>query len=376
MYTEYYHLKKQPFNNTPDPEFLYLSPSHEEALSAIAYGVDERKGLIVTIGEVGVGKTTILRSYLESVDRERVTCISLVNSGVSFHDLLTTLIRELGFVIDTDNDYEKMSFLREKLQEAYDQDRRVVLMVDEADKMPVETLASLGSLHNFETDKGKLIQIILAAQPEFDQILIRNELRQVKQRVAIRTEIMPLTQTESLDYITHRLSKAAIDVNDTSIFTKGAIRKIIRNSGGIPRLINILCDNALITGFGYQKNPVDAKVVKEIVADFGAGKRTPTTPWRNVAQYGLLLVAAGIIIFQLMQVVMDRPYKDTRGVSEPARIAAEPEQAANQAATHPAPPVKDAAPQPGEPVPRAKKMDAENNPAPPARQASQALPVG
>jgi len=277
MYLDFYHLKKAPFHITPDPEFLFLSPSHKAALGALVYGIEERQGFVALIGEVGLGKTTILRSYLERVDQSQLKPIYIFNSNVSFSDLLKTLCREFGIEVLTEDVADTVNRLHQVLIEEYKQGRNVALIVDEAQHMPIETLEHLRMLSNLETSTQKLIQIVLVGQPEFDAKLDNHALRQLQQRLVIRGTISPLTDEESHDYIIYRLAKVV--TVDAPIFTKGALREIIKHAQGTPRVINVLCTNALIQGFGYRKRPISRKIVKEVIADY-AGKK-PQRRWRR-----------------------------------------------------------------------------------------------
>jgi general secretion pathway protein A len=271
MYLNFYNLKKKPFQMTPDPEFLFLSPSHREALASIIYGVEQRKGFITITGEVGVGKTSILRYYLEQVNTENLKTVYIINPNVSFGGLMKTIFQKMGFDIKAEDPSEMVNQIHLILIDRYKQGRNMALIIDEAQNMPIETLENLRMLSNLETSKEKLLQIVLVGQPEFEDMLNRNELRQLKQRVAIKTTILPLTKKECAEYIQHRLTKASL--NGTNQFTPSAVKKIIAESKGIPRLINVLCDNALITGFGYQEKLVTARVAEEVIDDF-KGKRT------------------------------------------------------------------------------------------------------
>lgn len=275
MYLSFYQLKKEPFHITPDPEFLYLSPSHRQALGSVIYGIVQRKGFIAITGEVGVGKTTILRSYLDRAEREQLKIIYVFNSNVSFGGLVKTLHRELGSTPRENlNVYDMVDQLHAILIEEYRQGRNVALIVDEAQNMPIATLENLRMLSNLETSKDKLIQILLVGQPEFDSKLELHELRQLKQRIAIRCKILPLTRGESRDYIGHRLAKASRK-KQIKVFSRGAMSLIVKHSKGIPRILNVLCDNSLITGFGYQQKVVSTRIVKEIIADFAGHSPGP-----------------------------------------------------------------------------------------------------
>ena len=293
MYLGFYGLKKQPFHITPDPEFLYLSPSHKEALAAIIYGIEERKGFVTITGAVGVGKTTILRSYLDSAKTKRLKIIYIFNAKLTFEGLLKTIYRELNLPIESDDTVEMVNRLYEVLIEEYKQENTVVLVVDEAQNMPVDTLESLRMISNLETSKDKLIQIVLVGQPEFEAELGLDRLRQLKQRIAIRSTILPLTKEESLEYIKFRLQKAGSP--STLVFSTPALKEIIKKSAGIPRLLNVICDNALITGFGYQKKPVTKSIVKEIIRDLDGSKRSSPRRWQvpaTVALVGVVLAGA------------------------------------------------------------------------------------
>jgi general secretion pathway protein A len=222
-------------------------------------------------GEVGLGKTTILRSYLERVDQRQLRTIYIFNANVSFRGLLKAIFAEFGLDYETKNLFEMVNHLHRVLIEEYKQGRNVALIIDEAQNMPVETLENLRMLSNLETSTEKLVQIILIGQPEFDQKLNLNELRQLKQRVVIRSTIEPLTPEESMAYIQHRLGKVAL--TDRPLFTKGAFKHIVEHAKGTPRVLNILCTNALIAGFGYRQKPITAKTVKEVIGDHEGRRR-------------------------------------------------------------------------------------------------------
>jgi general secretion pathway protein A len=300
MYLSFYNLKKEPFHITPDPEFLFLCESNRQAIGAIIWGVAQKKGFISITGDVGVGKTTILRSYLETVDRQWLKVIYLFNANISFPGLLKTIYKELGVDSKTDDVVEMVNQLHEILIEEYKQARNVLLIIDEAQNMPIETLENLRMLSNLETSTDKLIQIVLVGQSEFEERLQRHELRQLNQRIAIRSKIQPFTQEESIAYIKHRLAKAGLNEKDT-VFTKGAVKEIVKQAKGVPRILNILCDNTLITGFGYQKKQVNTKIVKEVIADFEGRAKRSLLRW-ILAPAALLLFLAGILLIY--------PYKD------------------------------------------------------------------
>ena len=265
MYAKYYNLRKEPFNITPDPHFLYLSKSHKEAIASILYGIKSRKGFIAIVGEVGTGKTTVVRTYLNSISKKSIKLIYLFNPAISFATLLKDMLDEFDQKPDSDDCNDMIKQLHRCLIDEYVKGRNVTLIVDEAQNMPVETLESLRMLSNLETTRDKILQIVLVGQPELEHMLNSHELRQLRSRVAVYTTIQPLTEKESYEYIESRIAKVSKDGG--RLFSPGATRRIVRQAKGIPRAINILCDNALMTGFGYQSRPVTAHIVREVIAD-------------------------------------------------------------------------------------------------------------
>ncbi len=308
MYLAYYGLQKEPFHTTPDPSFLFLSPSHKEALGAIIYGIEKRKGFIAILGEVGAGKTSILRAYLERKAPEKQKTIYIFNPVLSFRDLLIAIFRGLELAPNNDDVTEMVNQLHETLVAEYQAGGTVVLAIDEAQNMPLETLENLRMLSNLETSTDKLIQIILLGQPELDSLLKQPSLKSFRQRIALWATICPLTEEESRAYIEHRLVRAsttntsllfAKSADAPLVFTKSALNVIARQAQGIPRRLNILCDNALITGFGRQCKPISASVAREIIRDFG-GKEVFISPsyFRWAVGIGALIIfIVGVMFF-------------------------------------------------------------------------------
>jgi type II secretory pathway predicted ATPase ExeA len=300
MYLKFYGFKREPFHITPDPEFLYPSPSHEDALGLMVYGVEQRKGFVVISGEVGVGKTTIVRTFLERCRQQQISIIYILNSRMPFNALMKMIYEELGLEVHSAGTSELIHGFYLFLIEEYKQGRNVVLVIDEAQNLPVDTLEDLRTLSNLETSEDKLLQILLIGQPELEEKLNLKELRQIQQRIAVRSRVAALTPAESRDYIRHRLIKAGMSAQETGIFTRAALRRIVKQSMGIPRKINIICDNALISGFGYGKAPVPLKVVNEVIADLEGKTNRASMKW--VAACAVLafscLVIAGITIYR------------------------------------------------------------------------------
>ena len=293
MYLKYYKLDKDPFSVSPDPEFLFLSSSHREAAASVYYGVAQRKGFVIIVGEVGTGKTTILRYFMEGIDRSKEDTIYIFNSNLSFTELLRTILDGS----DEDDPNVLLQQLYKRLIKTYREGRNVALIIDEAQNMPIETLENLRMLSNLETNKNKLIQIVLAGQPELDEKLNAYELRQLKQRIVIRAVITPLTRNESYEYIQHRLTTAA--AKNTQIFKQGALRQIVKHAHGIPRDLNILCDNTLLAGFAHHDRPVSAATAREVVRH-RLQKTRPRFAWGWATAVGLVVIV-GVVAATLQR---------------------------------------------------------------------------
>ena len=296
MYLEFYNLEKEPFHITPNPEFLFSSPSHREALAAIIYGVEHRSGFISIISEVGLGKTTLIRSFLEQANKQELKTIYILNPDVSFGGLLQSIFRELGIIPNADDVPEMVHDLHLVLIDEYNQGHTVVLIIDEAQNLPIETLENLRMLSNLETNEDKLIQMVLVGQPEFEEKLNLKELRQLNQRIVLRPRITPFSTKESVAYIQHRLSKAGH--KDIDLFSKSALKHIIKHARGVPRILNILCGNALVTGFAYQEKQISAHIAKEVIADFEREKKMEPLILLLCALLITLIIVGIFVIYQ------------------------------------------------------------------------------
>ncbi|MBI5165521.1 MAG: AAA family ATPase [Magnetospirillum sp.] len=361
MYKEFFHFKAEPFRVTPDPGFLFLTDQHREALAAIIYGIAKRKGFVCITGEVGVGKTTILRSYLDSVDEPALRFVYVYHPNVSFLTLLKHIFKELGLTPPGEDIAAMVDALRAWLVEGHRaRHQTLVLMIDEAQNMPIGTLESLRQLSNLETATEKLVQIVLVGQPELDALLAERQLRQLESRIAVRTRLGPLTRADSLAYMHHRLKCVALD--DVPAFTDGALALIVRRAHGIPRRINVLCDNALMAGFTRKTRPVTRAIVAEVLRDMRVDPAPKVgwfagLPWRGLAAVGGAVAIGGAVL--------------TAGLS----LRGPDEQVAGQvvAAPVPPPPIPQAAPD-APPLPAA--VESLPPPPPPPLPQIADLPAG
>lgn len=265
MYAEFYGLRELPFALTPDPRFIYFTPSHTEVMANLHYGIESGKGLIVVTGEVGTGKTTILRWMMQRLDRT-VLVAYIFNPRLSvpeFYQHVATLLD----VQKWETKSELLMELGRALESRHSRGLRTVLIIDEAQGLSSHVLEEIRLLSNFESDTAKQLQIVLTGQPELREVLNRPELRQLKQRIALRCVIKPLPNIEETDrYITSRLLVAG--AQRTDIFSPGAIDYIFRCSEGIPRNINNLCDNALLSGYAAGDTTVGRNIIEEVADTF------------------------------------------------------------------------------------------------------------
>jgi len=271
MYKSFYKLKRNPFEITPDPSFLFPTRRHNEALAALYYGVRRHKGFVVMTGEVGTGKTLLVRCLLELLNRKNVAYAYVFNSILSPMEFLQYIAGDLGLPTAGKNKSELLLDLSSFLIARHQQKLTTVLVVDEAHHLPVEVLEEVRLLTNLETAEEKLLQILLVGQPELDLKMDSVELRQLKQRIALRSQLEPLTLEETQGYIQRRLQLAAAEGFDPGLFPPETIASIYRHSRGIPRLINTISENALITSFARQLHAIPPDVIEEVAADFRLG---------------------------------------------------------------------------------------------------------
>jgi general secretion pathway protein A len=302
MYLNFYGLRDKPFNLTPDPKFLYLPPGHREALAQLLYGVQESKGFMVLTGEVGTGKTTLLQALLQKFD-SNTEAAYVFNSKMSFDGILEYILEDFGIAKNGESTQAQRLFaLNSYLVDRLRTGQRTVLVFDEAQNFDPEILENVRLLSNFETATDKLLQILLVGQPELRAKLDLPELRQLKQRIALRCRIPPLTPEQTREYIRHRLRVAGAE--DLSIFSDKAILRINDHAGGIPRVVNIICDHCLLIGYADQKRRIDQDVVAQAI-DYmedgelpEQGRRSSRVATRSrfaALRWGAAIVAAGLL---------------------------------------------------------------------------------
>ncbi len=269
MYRSYYSLREKPFTITSNPLFLFLSQRHKEALSCLLYGIKERMGFIAITGEVGTGKTTLCRALLNQLDEKTKTAF-IFNSNLTELQLMQTVIEDLGIETKKKDRASLFSDLNRFLIEQLAQNNNVVLIIDEAQNLTSKLLEQVRMLSNLEADNEKLLQIILVGQPELRDKLNTPELRQLRQRIAVKYHIQPLNPEEITEYIFHRLTIAGVNGLAPS-FEPTAIEAIYRYSKGIPRLINIVCDKALLLGYVLEKREIDAGMIQQSITEIEGG---------------------------------------------------------------------------------------------------------
>jgi len=270
VYLQFYGLKEKPFNATPDPKFLYMSPGHREALAQLIYGVQENKGFMVLTGDIGTGKTTLLHTLRRRLD-EGAAVSYVFNSTLPFDEILEYVLEDFGISKSGESRAQRLAALYNFLIERRRAGQITVLVIDEAQNLEPGTLEQIRLLSNFETPTEKLLQIILSGQLELRAKLRLPELRQLKQRVGLSCTIPPLTLSETGDYIHARLRIAG--TRDFGLFTPRAVARIAAYTEGVPRVMNILCDHCLVFGYADRKRRIDRDAVNEAIAYMEDGLR-------------------------------------------------------------------------------------------------------
>ncbi|MDX1515398.1 MAG: AAA family ATPase [Woeseiaceae bacterium] len=330
MYTSFFGLNEKPFSITPDPRYLFMSERHGEALAHLVYGVTESGGFVQLTGEVGTGKTTLVRTLLSNRMPDNADVAVILNPQLSAIEFLQTICEELGIsdVGEQTSSKVLIDALNHYLLMAHADGRRTILVVDEAQNLARDVLEQVRLLTNLETSKQKLLQIILIGQPELRDLLGRNDLRQLAQRITGRYHLEPLSRDETADYIEHRLRVAGA-VGE--IFDRGAKREIFRLSQGVPRLINVICDRALLGAYSRESRRVTRSIVRRAAAEIRG--RPYVAAWLRWATPAMIAAGSLLLSFGVWSVwtgagrpvqSVAEPPVSVAGVAEPAPQVPEP----------------------------------------------------
>ncbi len=304
MYENYFGFKEKPFKLVPNPDYLFLSKSHEEALAHLNYALSQGDGFVEITGEVGTGKTTLCRAFLENLDDDAVAAY-IFNPKLGPRQLIKTINDELGIKSETDNTKDLIDNLNNFLMHQKTLRKKVILLIDEAQNLSKNVLEQLRLLSNLETRKEKLLQIILVGQPELSDILDSHELRQLGQRITLRYHLSPLTLHESIEYIQYRIDIAS--QKSGLKFDRAAYRPIYKYSQGIPRVINIACDRILLTAFGLDKYRITGKIARDSIQELknrGVSRKLVLPDWKKIAALSsaaIIILAAAIFHQPLRQ---------------------------------------------------------------------------
>src|SRR5215510_2573058 len=300
MYASFFGLNEKPFSITPDPRYLFLSERHAEALAHLVYGINEAGGFIQLTGEVGTGKTTVVRSLLTQAPKHAEIAL-ILNPRMTPAEFLLAICEELRLTVPPGSERslkDLVDLLSRHLLKAHSEGKRIVLVVDEAQNLAPEVLEQVRLLTNLETETQKLLQIILIGQPELRELLGRVELRQLAQRITGRYHLDPLSSDETAAYVRHRLRVAGAT---TDIFTAPALGEIFRLSGGVPRVINVIADRALLGAYTQDRHRVAGSLVRNAAAEvFGRRFAPAWLPWAGAVAGGIALIAAGVLIWQFV----------------------------------------------------------------------------
>jgi general secretion pathway protein A len=323
MYTSFFGLSEKPFAITPNPRYLYMSERHAEALAHLMYGLNEAGGFIQLTGEVGTGKTTVVRTLLEQLPQHADVAV-ILNPRMTPTELLLTICEELGIFLTDENTNsvkDLVDVLNSRLLATHAKGRKVVVIIDEAQNLLPETLEQVRLLTNLETATHKLMQIILIGQPELRELLARSDLRQLAQRITGRYHLVPLSSTDSAAYVRHRLQIAGAT---RDIFTVPALQAVHRASRGIPRLINIICDRALLGAYTQSEYEIGPTLIQEAAAEV-SGESLHTARWKLIALAGSILAVsalAGLWYWQTKPIAPITPPVAQASSSSAASVAA------------------------------------------------------
>jgi general secretion pathway protein A len=282
MYKGYFGLKDNPFNVSPDPRYLFLTEQIEETLSSLMYGIQTRKGIMTLTGEVGTGKTTLVNRLLDWLHECGTKTAFLFNSRMNSSQLFDFMLAEFDIPCESNSKSQQLMKLNQWLLERFRAGESAVLILDEAQNLTFPVLEEIRLLTNLETSTEKLLQIVLSGQPELDEKLNLPQLRQLRQRIMIRCKTGPLSKEHTHDYIVKRLNIAGAATNGQPIFSPAAVDTIHLYSLGIPRVINLLCEHALINAYVEQQKPIQPKIIEDVAREFQLDQVEPTATPENL----------------------------------------------------------------------------------------------
>jgi type II secretory pathway predicted ATPase ExeA len=332
IYLDFYGLARNPFNPTPDPDFLYMTHGHREALAQLTYAIQERKGFAVLTAEVGTGKTTLLQALQRELDGRNTMVAYVSNSLLPFSAILEYMLEEFEIAKPGESPAQRLVTLQNFLVERFRAGQNTVLILDEAQNLYPQTLEQIRLLSNFETTKEKILQIVLVGQPELAAKLEMPELRQLAQRISMRCTIPLLSPIATRNYIRSRLRLAGC--TDGGLFTDAALARISEYAGGIPRVINTLCDHSLMIGYADQTRRIDRAIADEAIGYLAVGRRPrlqgrrlrgrsrmTRVRWGVVGVVGGILIGAGALVAMDAQAMIEAVRSGASYLSEVARAA-------------------------------------------------------
>lgn len=321
MYCSFFGFSERPFSLTPNPAFIFLSRAHQEAFAHLIYGIENRCGFILLTGEVGAGKTTVIRTLLTELKPETHATALILNPMVSSLGLLRTINREFGISEQGAEPAELVEELHRFLLSQKEAGRTAVLVIDEAQDMEPEVLEQVRLISNLETASEKLIQIILVGQPELEELLTRPELRQLNQRITVRFHLTPMELSDTCDYIRHRIRTAANGTAEAVVFTKGACRALHWFATGLPRLVNAAADRALLISYNQNLRQVDTGIARQAIRDVSRSCKEGRQRTRIIAAWatGIVLV---LLVVGLAGIYLPRKTLSAAGPTDQAEVEA------------------------------------------------------